>query len=416
MFLAPVLRWNVSNQTQVNLYMEYLHSRDSFKPRIPTLGNAVAPVPRETNLGEFAQVEDDEVRVGFNWSHAFNDRWTLRQRFDANFLETPTTIQIQPSGLENPAQCARARCTVQRFAIQNPSSPGQDYFTSLDLTGKFDTWGLNHTLLFGGDYYRSDQEATLKANFTPELVPSIDLFHPVHTGIPSDIFSHLDLVIENPPFELKEDWFGFYVQDQVKLPYNIHVLAGFRYDYTNFVTTVSAPIHVDAVNPRFGLLWQPVPALSVYGNYVENFGLSDAFASGPGTPPLPPQTAQQWEVGAKAEFFGGRLTGTLAWFDLTKQNITGPDPDPVRAAAGFRVATGEARNRGLELDVSGEVWPGVNLIASGAYIDSKITRDGGLAFDGLGNPFGTSGSTGNRLFGVPRFGGSFWATYEPQPA
>ncbi len=232
--------------------------------------------------------------MGFNWSHAFNDRWTLRQRFDANFLDTPTTIWIVPVGLEAPAQCTLDRC-----------------------------------------------------GSTINNVPP-------------------------PP--------------------------------TNFGVSVRE----DAVTPRFGLLWQPSPVLSLYGNYVENFG-APHFPDILGTP-LPPETSKQWEVGAKTELVDGRLTSTIAWFDLTKQNITSPDPDPIRAVAGFVVLTGEVRNRGLELAVSGEVWPGVKLIASGAYIDSEITKDRGL--DANGNI--TPGNTGHRLFAVPRFGGSFWATYEPQ--
>jgi len=123
--------------------------------------------------------------VGF---HAFNVRWTLRQRFDANFLDTPTTIQFEPVGLEDPAQCTPDRCTVQRVAGQNPSQESQDYYTSLDLTVKLDTWGLHHTLLLGGDYFLSHQATSVKGNFDVTTVPSIDLFHPVHTGIPAGVF------------------------------------------------------------------------------------------------------------------------------------------------------------------------------------------------------------------------------------
>jgi iron complex outermembrane receptor protein len=147
---------------------------------------------------------------------------------------------------------------------------------------------------------------------------------------------------------------------------------------------------------------------------VENFGLSNGRSVNIA---LPPTTAQQYEVGLKAAVFGGRVTATLAWFDLTKQNIATPDPDPARAAAGFQVVTGEARNRGIELDIAGELWPGVNAIATYAYIDSKITKDRGQDFANLdvnGNPAITSGNTGHRFFGVPRNGGSFWLTYEPQ--
>lgn len=119
---------------------------------------------------------------------------------------------------------------------------------------------------------------------------------------------------------------------------------------------------------------------------------------------LAPQSAQQWEVGVKTELFDKRVTGSLAWFDLTKRNLTTRDPfNPT-----FSLVTGEARNRGLELDLAGEVLPGWRMIGVYTYIDSEITKD---TIDASGNPVGNQG---NRLFNVPRHGGSVWSMYEFQ--
>jgi len=62
--------------------------------------------------------------------------------------------------------------------------------------------------------------------------------------------------------------------------------------------------------------------------------------------------------------------------------------------------TGEARNRRLELDVSGEIWPDVRAIASYAYIDSEITKDRQAIFnDDFTEVIGfNDGNQGNRLF------------------
>jgi iron complex outermembrane receptor protein len=60
------------------------------------------------------------------------------------------------------------------------------------------------------------------------------------------------------------------------------------------------------------------------------------------------------------------------------------------------------------LDLHGEVLPGLEVLASYAYIDSRIT-EGGLAQ--IGDGYELVGTTGNRLFGVPRNGGSIWASY-----
>lgn len=271
--------------------------------------------------------------------------------------------------------------------------------TILDLTGHFNTWGLEHTLLFGGDYYR--------ANFDEEVsfggTSTISLDNPEHPG------SNLAL---NPTKTLVNygiDNYGLYLQDQIKLPHNIHVMGGLRYQYVH-KTGESGPANAltpfdpqtdDAVTPRVGILWQPQNWLSLYSNYAENFGAN----TGRGflNKPLPPQSAQQWEVGAKTEFFDGRLRATLAYYDLTKQNVATKDTTGPKACGGdyCSVAIGEVRSRGPELDIQGEILPGWNVIATYANQDVRVTKS-------------NDGDLGNRLQFVPRNVANFWTTYEIQ--
>jgi hypothetical protein len=60
--------------------------------------------------------------------------------------------------------------------------------------------------------------------------PSINIFNPVHGGNPiadpADDFA----------FDLREKWFGLYLQDQVELPFHLHLLAGLRYDSAEITT------------------------------------------------------------------------------------------------------------------------------------------------------------------------------------
>lgn len=66
---------------------------------------------------------------------------------------------------------------------------------------------------------------------------------------------------------------------------------------------------------------------------------------------------------------------------------------------GYREVVGEARNQGLEFDISGELLPGWKVIGAYSYIDSKMTKD-------------VAGVQGNKLWNVPRNAGSLWTTYE----
>ncbi len=87
----------------------------------------------------------------------------------------------------------------------------------------------------------------------------------------------------------------------------------------------------------------------------------------------------------------------MAYFNITKQNVASEDPeDPFSF-----VATGEQASQGVELDVSGEILPGWNIIASYAYIDAKVTEDNLIEI-------------GNRLPNAPKHSAGLWTTYEIQ--
>jgi iron complex outermembrane recepter protein len=142
-------------------------------------------------------------------------------------------------------------------------------------------------------------------------------------------------------------------------------------------------------------VYQPTKEISLYGSYSQSFTPSTVRAFNGN--PLKPERGEGYEVGVKADLDRGRLFATLAYFDIAKQNVATSDPNnPL-----FSIATGEQRSRGLELDVTGQIAPGWNLIASYAYTDARVSRDNLIP-------------VGNRLLGVPENSLSLWTTYQIQ--
>ena len=383
-FVAPVLQWRISDRTQITAEMEYKTGKYAHDYGFPAIGNRPANLPVNRQLGEsFNSAKFDEITAGFHWSHAFNDNWEIKHRFYLQRTDEDDNVAL-------PLELRADNRTLDRFFAGFRNNKIETYTTNVDLTGHIDTWGIKHTLLMGGDYYNFRNHGLMIDNFN---FPSIDIFNPVHSGV----------AVRDPaddiPYDTKEDWFGLYFQDQIKLPYNVHVLAGFRYDNAEIKDNISGrESGQDRISPRVGVLWQPIPALSFYGNYVENFGAPNLYGSGLDGQPLPAETAQQWEAGIKTEFFDGRLSATLAWFQLTKQNIATLHPDPQLALQRISVLTGEARNEGIELDITGELLPGWQVIANYAYINSEITKT-------------NDNTLGNRFPNVPEHAGNIWTTY-----
>ncbi|KAM3104519.1 TonB-dependent siderophore receptor [Phormidesmis sp. 146-20] len=171
-------------------------------------------------------------------------------------------------------------------------------------------------------------------------------------------------------------------------------------DFGTAGNTVDEPVARDsAFSPRIGLVYQPSKEISLYASYSQSFKPTNAF--NPGDEPLKPTRGIQYEVGVKTNLLDGKLSATLAAYQITQSNILTPNSDPVLAAEGFSVQTGKARSRGIELDIVGEILPGWKVIASYAHTDARVTQDNSIP-------------VGNRLGNVPLNQASLWTTYEIQ--
>jgi iron complex outermembrane receptor protein len=424
-FISPVVRWNIDAGTQLTVNLQYNHqvipfdagqiAFTKYHPASQVFG--VGPVgflPRGRTFNDRnSGSRVDTLKFGYEFSHKFDESWTLTNRFEGLQYQDHTFLVVPYAfGAAAPTQ-------LSRVAIQNDDTR-YTINANLDLTGKFDTFGIQHTALVGADFL-SDRSFNTFFGASKNPHPGIDLLFPIHSFTPTQTWLYGNW---NPgsAFLLRNQWFGVYAQDLVALPYDFFFLAGARYDRGHNHSSLmdgnpeTLGNNSERVTPRFGLLWRPMPEVSLYGSYLENFGQSGG-ASGPAGPQqriLPSESAQQWEVGVKSELFDQRLTATLAFYQLTKKNIAIADPDPMLAALGYRTALGEVRSRGFEVDVAGELSPGWKMIGSYSYIDAAVTRDSGTVSDPLGNVVSLSGYQGFAVPDVSRHMGNLWTTYEIQ--
>lgn len=449
-FVAPKIRWNFDEHTYANFYMTYQRRANPFAGTAPAFtgpgpnsqdplyswifGTGGAPIANMSRSNSayppWSRTTSDEIIAGYNISSDLNENWNLKHRFQTqltNFSETfGGPSQWNPLGLS--IQNGSPPFQIDQYAQYVPNIATHSFYVDATLTGNFSTLAAEHTLLAGSDFQYFDSNYQSYSSSLPSIPGLMSNRTPI--GITFfDPTSRFDSAYY-------ESWRGAYVQDQIKLPYDIYVMAGARYDHVFQYDQVAQNVVSNAqrVTPRFGLLWRPIPEVSVYGSYLTNFG-SSPFTS---SKPVKPESAEQWEVGVKSELLDKRVTATFAYYDLTKKNIAAIDPnDPTQLAY---VSIGEARNRGVELDIAGEVAPGLRVIGGYSYIASIITKDtqcdinnynnflaGGQSLPGgcivdnwnlnnLANPIllSISGNQGKRLGGVPRNSGSIWATYEVQ--
>lgn len=386
--IAPVLSWQISKNTKLTFESEFRDQQQYPRTGLPAVGtvlpNRNGKIPLSLNtLDEDARNNRRSILLSYNLEHRFSDNWSLVNAFLVR------SIRYRTDSANSGSLRADGR-TLNRTQQNYIGAPAADEEYALDnhVVGKFKTGSLQHELVAGFDLYRdiSQFDQTMRA------IGTIDVFNPVYGQPVGRLLSRIDQ-------KTKNDQLGFYVQDIVKLTNNLNLVLGGRGDFignkvTNFLNASANQSQSDsAFSPRVGLVYKPIQPVSLYASYSESFSqnIGTTFEGSL----FKPSSGTQYEVGVKGDFLNGKLSSTLALYQLTLSNVLTTDPNH----STYSIATGEQRSRGIELNVTGEILPGWNVIASYAYTDGQVTKDSNLS------------TIGNRLVNVPENSASLWTTY-----
>ena len=388
---APVLTWQIGKNTALTFEADYQDRRYPSVPGLPAVGtvlpNPFGELPRDRFLGDpdFNYRDIEALRVGYRFEHRFSENWLVRNSFKATFQSLDAKFAF-PVGLQ-----ANNRLFDQLYAANVEPDDRRVYAVDTNVVGKFRTGSIEHQVVFGVNFDRSN----VSRNIILARLDPIDIFNPVYGRTPGAIRQRIIT-------DAYSESVGFYIQDQISLLDNLKLVLGGRFDLVNqkqenLVSSTTSEQDDQAFSPRVGIVYQPIQPVSLYASYSRAFNPAT-----PGTilvsgAAAEPERGTQYEAGIKAEFLQGRLSSTLAFYDLTRSNVLTPSPtDPFAS-----VQTGKQRSRGVELDVAGEILPGWRVIASYAYTDAQITED---------NRY----EVGNQLINVPENSASLWTTYEVQ--
>ncbi|MBD2561568.1 MULTISPECIES: TonB-dependent siderophore receptor [Nostoc] len=383
--IAPTLSWQISDRTKLTLEASYSLAEGPYDFGIPAQGSVLpnpnGRIPRNRSVSEpnLNDASNSAFRIGYNFEHRFSDNWQARSVFQTSLFRLRRNL-VFSYGLQDDLR------TLER-GVEDFDYDENVYNLDNYVVGKFATGSIKHELVAGFNLSRTDTNSDALFNDTTPL----DVFNPVY-GTATEA-SVPDFNIKNRAQQL-----GFYLQDQITLAENFKLLLGGRFDIANqeakdLIAQTNDFKQTEAFSPRLGIVYQPIKPISLYASYSRSFNQAvDLF--GPALPE--PERGTQYEIGVKADLTD-RLATTLAFYDLTRTNLSTTDPNnPQRT-----IQVGEQRSRGIEFDISGEILPGWNIIAGYAYTDAEITRDNTLP-------------VGNQLNNVPRHALNLWTTYEIQ--
>jgi iron complex outermembrane receptor protein len=390
-FISPVLTYKISDATTLGLEYEYVNVDRTFDRGLRP-ANFSFDLPISRNLGEPSdEYKFESNRAVLTLDHRFSENLRLKSGFSAQFIEPE-------SSYVNPRDEFDEDGRLQRIFVDSPGRQSRDLTWQTDLISQFNTGSIQHELLLGVEWSQSTYNY---AQFIADF-PSIDVFNPVYGFPRPTVFT------EGDQFESTTDTVGIYLQNLVTLLPNVKLRLGGRYDFVNYKSEFIADtingsepeesdFYDEAFSPRVGIVYQPIEPISLYASYSRSFVPNNNASTASGEP-LEPTRGTQYEVGVKAEFLDGRLFATLAAYEITRTNVAVTDPnDP---SGNFSIALGEAKSRGIELDISGEILPGWKIIASAFLNDAFVSEDPELE--------------GARLENAPYNGASLWTTYEIQ--
>lgn len=392
--LAPSLAW-LGEDTQVVLAYEHREFLYPFD-RGTAFGNDGHPlnIPASRRLDEpFNDMQGRSDLYRLEVDHQLADDWKLHFGYSFN-RETYDASQVRITAIN------AARGTLTRSIDGTHNAMSRDQFATLSVNGTLELAGLQNDVLFGLDH--EDRKVFRGDLIRQNARSTFSYLDPVYgREVEGSTVRASD---SDQTDKLRTD--ALFVQDALHLDEHWIVVAGARYQQFDQYAGRGRPFKANTDSsgqtwvPHAGVVYKVDERLSFYGSYSESFKPNSSIAPLTGGLVLDgtvaPEEGKSWELGAKLDM-PGSLTGTLALFDITKQNVLVANFDSVTGETLYSNA-GEVNSRGLELDVTGQLSERWSLIGAYAYTDAKVTKDPALE--------------GNRLQNVARHGASLSAVYD----
>ncbi|WP_447890441.1 TonB-dependent siderophore receptor [Pseudomonas hormoni] len=387
--ITPVLTWQATDATKLIFEGDFMRNNAPLDRGVTRYAKQIGTASRDSFFGEkdAGKLHNDNNMAQLRFEHMLNDDWTLGGGFQ--WLDG----SLKGNAVEANGIAADGRTLGRNFNYRKLEWTDKD--TQLNLTGHFDTAGLQHTLLTGIEYEDYDYKSIIQRSSGAIGAYPIDIFDPVY-GQPRP-------ALTRTPTHDKENLktYAAFVQDQVALTDKLKVLAGarferFEHDYETYVPGgKSWQASDNAVTPRIGVTYDLTETLAVYADTARSFKPNTGASREGGG--FAPEKGKSYEMGIKWEALDQQLSVDAAIYQIEKRNVLTTDP----VDSTFSVAAGEVRSRGFDVNVAGNLTPEWRVIGGYAYVDAEVTKDNVLR-------------SGTRLLNIPKNSFSLLNMYEFQ--
>lgn len=383
--LYGILEYDLTPSTTISGGLSYQHQTGTtWMAGLPTfVGGGQLGLPRDVALNADWANRNTTIRETFlSAEHRFNDDWTLKfsamkQKYDFDYM------QLRLGGPVDPATGSFGDPNVFSEDDGNHSD-GFD----LNVSGRFNLWGLDYKLVAGTDWRRSYgkqiryryETAFLAGEITLDDLPDLDDLPAPTLGTRRAGW---------PAWRGKQQ--GIYARLDMQPSERMHVIVGGRYG--NYKHSETYELYDDDGNlisrdtswkwredgiftPYAGVTYDLTPDWTAYGSITEIYKPQGNIFAGPPENPtqLAPITGRNFELGAKGAVLGGALNLSAAVYRIERngeavQDLRYGEDSP------YCLPLGKIVSQGLELEASGEVAPGWQIYTGYTWNQNRNDRD-----------------------------------------
>ena len=331
------------------------------------------------------------VSQAWGWAHTRDKSALLSGEYD--LTDALSVFAHAGGGKSAVARLSDQTPTIVNAAGDTSSIPGyykfnvQRYTVDAGARLRFDTGPVSHSTAVQVSRYRDE----LSRGITSGPVVLSNLYHPIDRPKPA-------IAEPDTPKVSATELSGVALADtlsvldqrlQVTLGLRRQTIASNNYNAAGAQTSAYDDVRT---TPLFGVVIKPWDQVSFYYNYLEGLGKGDVAPSTAANAGeiFAPYVSRQQELGVKLDY--GSFMSTLALFQIKK-------PSGELVAGTFSVQ-GEQRNRGIELNLFGEVARGTRLLGGVTLLDAQLIQTGIAA------------NRGNTPVGVPAVQANLWAEWD----
>lgn len=353
-YIAPSYNFDLGDKDDLSVIASYQHREYIRQQGIPYSRGSYKNYSSSLFFGEPNYGYDVDVyRIGANYAHYFDNDWTFKQNLAVTKTDTKGNA-ILASGINTLP-------TIKR-AINNQDKQDINYTLDNHLQRNFDFGKINYDVMVGVDMMRERSDYYRRT----DTINSFNADNPVY-GITST-------KLGTPTQEITySQYAGLYLRNTIKIDDDWIIGLSGRHDWTqveidNVLKNTSTKNSDNAFTGSASVMYRINDMFAPYVSYSTSFMLvTDAGENGT---LLNPEEGKQAEVGVKFQALDQRLQGYVAYYDLTRKNVTEAD-----ASGNFSIQTGEQVTKGFEAEMAAALTEQWNVAATYSYIPTaKITE------------------------------------------